>query len=80
MLSGKVTTIVLLGLPGNSTLCAPFGVHKQTAVMLKRVEAVQLGQAGFRDFLVGICVRRLKGKRDDNKEVYSVDTICNSAG
>jgi len=22
----------------------------------------------------------LKGKRDDNKEVYSVDTICNSAG
>ena len=25
-------------------------------------------------------VSRLKGKRDGNKEVYFVDTICNSAG
>jgi len=25
-------------------------------------------------------VSRLKGKRNDNKEVYFVDTICNSAG
>ena len=41
---------------------------------------MKLGQAGFGDFLVDIGVTRLKGKRDGNKEVYSVDTICNSAG
>jgi len=45
-----------------------------------RVEAVKLAQAGFGDFLADSSVSRLKGKCDDNKEVYFVDTICNSAG
>jgi len=43
-------------------------------------EAVKLAQAGFGDFLADTRVSRLKGKPDDNKEVYFVDTICNSAG
>ena len=46
----------------------------------KRLEAVKLAQAGFGDFLADTGVGRLKGKRDGNKEVYFVDTICNSAG
>jgi len=41
---------------------------------------VKLTQAGFRDFLADNRVRRLKGKRDDSKEVYIVDTISSSAG
>jgi len=45
-----------------------------------RVEAVKPAQARFGDFLADTRVRRLKGKRDDNKEVYFVDIICNSAG
>jgi len=44
------------------------------------VEAVKLAQTEFGDFLAEIGVNRLKGKRDGNKEVYFVDTICNSAG
>ena len=32
------------------------------------------------DFLLNTCVRKVKEKRDDNKEVYPVDTIYNSAG
>jgi len=44
------------------------------------VEAVKLAQAGFGDFLADTGVSRLKGKRDGNKVVYFVDTICNSAG
>jgi len=52
----------------------------QTAVMLMTVEAVKLAQVGFEDFLADDGVSRLKGKRDGNKEVYSVDTISNSAG
>jgi len=47
---------------------------------LRRTENVKLGQAGFEDFLAGTCVSRLKKKRDDNKEVFFVDTISNSAG
>jgi len=47
---------------------------------LMTVQTVKLAQAGFGDFLVDTGVSRLKGKRDDNKEVYFVDTICNSAG
>ena len=39
---------------------------------------MKLAQAGFGDFLVDTGVSRLKGKRDDNKEVYFVDTICNT--
>jgi hypothetical protein len=35
---------------------------------------------GFGDFLADTRVRRLKGKRDDNIEVYFVDTICNNGG
>ena len=46
---------------------------------LRRVEAMKLGQVGFEDFLADTRVSRLKGKHDDNKEVYSVDTISNSA-
>jgi len=45
-----------------------------------RVEAVKLAQTGFGDFLAESGVRRLNGKRDDNKEVCIVGTICNSAG
>ena len=45
-----------------------------------RIEAVKLPQAGFGNFLEDTRVRKLKGKRDDNNEVYIVDTICNSAG
>jgi len=41
---------------------------------------VKLAQAEFGDFLADTRVRKLKGKRDDNKDVYFVDTICNSAG
>jgi len=44
------------------------------------VEAVKLAQAGFVDFLAETGVSRLKGKRDGNKELYFVGTICNSAG
>ena len=47
--------------------------------MLDR-EAVKLAQAGFEDFLADTRVRKMKGERDGNKEVYFVDTICNSAG
>ena len=47
---------------------------------LIRVEAVKLAQAGFGDFLTDSGVSRLKGKRDGNKEVHFVDTICDSTG
>jgi len=47
---------------------------------LIRVEAVKRAQAGFGDFLADSGVSRLKGKRDDNEEVYFVGTVCNSAG
>ena len=47
---------------------------------LMGVQAVKLAQAGFGDFLADNRVSRLKGKCDDNKEVYFVDTICNIAG
>jgi len=43
-------------------------------------EAVKLAQAGVGDFLADTGVSRLKGKRDGNKEVYFVGTICNSTG
>ena len=39
----------------------------QTAVV--RLETVKLAQAGFGNFLADARVSRLKGKRDDNKEV-----------
>jgi len=45
-----------------------------------RVEVVKLAQAGIGDFLADTRVSRLKGKRDDSKDVYFVDTISNSAG
>jgi len=41
---------------------------------------MKLAQAGFGDFLADTCVSRLKRKCGDNKEVYFVDTIANSAG
>ena len=41
---------------------------------------MKLTEAGFQDFLADTRVSRLKGKRDDNKEVCFVDTISNSAG
>jgi len=37
---------------------------------LIRVEAAKLAQAGYGDFLADTHVSRLKGKCDDNKEVY----------
>jgi len=49
-------------------------------ISLRRVEAVKLAQAGFEDFLADTHVSRLKGKRDNNIEVYFFDTISNSAG
>jgi len=45
-----------------------------------RVETMKLAQAGFGDFLADARVSRLKGKCDDNKEAYFVNTISNSAG
>jgi len=45
-----------------------------------RVEVVKLAQAEIGDFLADTRVGRLKGKRDDNKEVQFVNTISNSAG
>ena len=33
---------------------------------------MKLAQAGFEDFLADTRVGKLKGKRDDNKEVYFV--------
>jgi len=47
---------------------------------LMTVDAMKLAQAGFRDFLVDTGVSRLKGTRYDNKVVYFVCKICNSAG
>jgi hypothetical protein len=47
---------------------------------LVRVEDVKLAQVGFGDFLADTRVRKLKEKRDDNKEMYFVDKISNSAG
>ena len=43
---------------------------------------MKLVQAGFLGLLSGqdTGVGRLKEKRDGNKEVYFVDTICSSAG
>ena len=81
MLLARVTTIVPLCLPGNSTFYAPFRhTSIRQLLYLIRVEAVKLAQARFGDFLADTRVRRLKRKRDDNKEVYFVDTISNSAG
>jgi len=45
-----------------------------------RLGPVKIAQAGFGDFLADSGVSRLKRKRDDNKEVYFVAKICNSAG
>ena len=41
---------------------------------------MKLARAGFGDFLADIHVSSLKGKRDGDKELYFVDTICKSAG
>jgi len=42
-----------------------------------RVQAVKRAQAGFGDFLADSGVSRLKGKCDDNKEVYWLyDRLC----
>jgi len=58
----------------------PLSAYMRQLLCLIRVEAVKLAQAGFGDFLADTRVRRLKGKRDDNKVGYIVDKICNSAG
>jgi len=67
LLLARVTTILPRYHPGNSTFYAPFGMH-QTELSLRRVEAVKLDRLGL-DFLADTRVRRLKEKRDDNKEV-----------
>jgi hypothetical protein len=46
----------------------PLSAYIRQLLCLIRVEAVKLAQAGFGDFLADTRVRRLKGKRDDNKE------------
>jgi len=58
----------------------PLSAYIRQLLCLIRLEAVKLAQAGFGDFLADTCVRKLKGKCDDNKEVYFVDKISNSAG
>ena len=40
---------------------------------------MNLAHAGFGNFLADTRVNMLKGKHDDNKEVYFVDAISNSA-
>ena len=82
MLLTRVTTILPLCLPGNSTyiLCPFPHTSIRQLLCLMRVEVLKLVQAGFRDFLADSGVRRLKGKGDDSKEVYFVDITCNSAG
>jgi len=70
MLLARVTTMVPLCLPGNRTFYTP---SRHTSIRqllcLVRVEAVKVKQAGFEDFLADTRVRKLKGERDDNKEV-----------
>ena len=78
MLLARVTTILPLCL--QYILCPFRHASVRQLLSLMRVEAVKLAQAGFGDFLADTGVSRLKGKRDGNKEVYFVDTICNSAG
>ena len=67
--------------PWEQHILCPF---RQTSIRqllcLMTVEVVELAQAGLGDFLADTRGRRLKGKRDDNKEVYFVDKICNSGG
>jgi len=53
-------------------------MHQSHSCGVGRVEVKQ-ERLGL-DFLADTGVSRLKGKSDDNKEVYFVDTICNSAG
>ena len=73
MLLARVTTIVPLCLRANSTFYALTSIRQ--LLCLTGVEAVKLAQAAFGDFLADICVRKLKGERDGNKEVYFVDTV-----
>ena len=81
MLLARVTTISPLRLSGNNTFYAPCGIHRtDNSLCLIRIEAEKLAQAGFGHFLADTRVRKLKGNRDENKEVYFVDTIFNSAG
>jgi len=67
MLLARVTTIVPLCLPGNSTFHAPFGIHQSYSCYYSRGHEAQ---AGFGDFLADTRVRKLKGKRDDNKDAF----------
>ena len=60
---------------GFHTLCPFRHTSIRYLLFLIRVEAVKLAQAGIGDFLVDTRVRRLKWKRDDNKEVYRVNTV-----
>ena len=50
-------------------LCPFWLTSIKQLLCLMRVDAVKLPQSGFGDFLADTRVRRLKGKRDDNKEV-----------
>jgi len=54
----------------------------QTAVMLDDSRGCEASTGWVWGLLSGqdTGVSRLKGNRDGNKEVYFVDTICNSAG
>jgi hypothetical protein len=83
ILLARVTTISPLWLPVNRTFYAPFSIHQtDSCLCLIGIEAVKLAQARFGEtsWLTPVW-GSWKGKRDgDNKEVYFVDKISNSAG
>ena len=57
--------------PWELNILCPFRLAAISKLLcLRTLEGVNLGQAGFGDFLADSCVGRLKGRCDDNKEVY----------
>ena len=66
-----MTTVLPRLFLGNSKFYVPLGVINHKADSLRRVEAVKQDSLGL-DFLAGIRLSTLKGKRDDNKGVYFV--------
>ena len=57
--------------PWESYILCPFWLTAISQLLcLVRVEATQLAQPGFGDFLADALVSSLKGQCDDNKEVF----------
>ena len=57
--------------PWEQYILYPFRITAISQLLcVVRVEARKLAQAGFGDFLADVRMNRLKGKCDDNKEVY----------